>query len=222
MRVIFSVASGAFVLVLGWFTTTHSLASNATNAARKHYDLVVEIITLLAVACLIVHALIEERDRNQTRKERATEKAERHETNRQVATLFHDRFDVSGSASGTQAPQTINAVGSVQLVWWPTRERLQEQVVDLIRNARAAAQALAVTPESEYMAKLIEISQEFTGPAVSIRQGVRNALGYPMAQPLNHLPIPSEPEDFKTTADVFARLQRNIRDDAPAAILEPS
>lgn len=209
-------------MILGWFTFVHPLAANATGAATGRYDLVVGIFTTLAVAGLIVFALIEEHERRQTKNERATEKAERLETQRLVATLFHDKFDVTGTAAGTQAPQTGSGVGTVQNILWPARERLQEQVADLINNARRAAQALEITGDADYMATLIEISQAFTGPAVSIRQGVRNALGFPLAQPLNHLPIPSEPDDFKTTADVFARLQRSIRDDAPAVILEPS
>src|SRR5665213_3205422 len=65
----FIVSSGAIV-VLSWFTTTHSVASNAAQDVKRHYDLVVLLLTLVALAGLVAFALFIEHDRKRTETER--------------------------------------------------------------------------------------------------------------------------------------------------------
>lgn len=129
---------------------------------------------------------------------------------------------ISGSAHGVQAPQTVTAEGAVEFVLWPARLTLREQVIDLIRNCRRAAEALRITPDDQYMNVLAIIAEPWVGPSIAIRQGLRRALGYPAAEPLNHLPPGTTPEEFDTIAEVHERLLKSIPTDAPAVPLTDS
>jgi hypothetical protein len=115
-------------------------------------------------------------------------------------------------------PQPLNA-GPTPILSWPERLYLREQVSDLIRNARNAAKALELASENDYVRVLINISGEYVNPSMAIRQSSRNVLGYPLADPLRHLPITSSPDAFRQEAVAYERLLSRIPADAPAADL---
>jgi hypothetical protein len=130
------------------------------------------------------------------------------------------RPPVTGSGHGVQAPQMGLGTGRVDYVTWPERQTLREQVIDLIRNARIAAEALRISPDDQFTQVLATIAEPFVAPSIAIRQALRRILGYPNAAPLNHLPAGVQADDFDTIADVHETLLKEIPSDAPAVRLQ--
>jgi uncharacterized membrane protein YkvA (DUF1232 family) len=141
-----------------------------------------------------------------------------------VVTMSHVAagIPVTGSVNVVLAPATLNATGTVKIVWWPDQQYLKDQVADLIRNCRTAAEALRLTTDETYVEVLTEIAGPFVGPSIKIRQAIRRILGFPLAEPLNHLPPGTTPEEFDTIAEVHERLFKSIPDNVPAVPLTDS
>jgi hypothetical protein len=102
---------------------------------------------------------------------------------------------------------------------WPERETLRQQVADLIRNSRRAAEMLSRTQDKNYTKTLMLIAFEYLKPAMEIRNSVRNIVGFPAAEPLSHLPTATKPDEFRYIAQVYERLLATIPTDAPGTVI---
>ena len=131
------------------------------------------------------------------------------------ATRFEQLLHVVTREDRAAAPTQFDYI-TAAIVSWPRRESLREQVIDLIRNARNAANALRGAPEEKYVEVLAQVAPAFTDPVVAIRRALQNMLGYSSTFELQNLSLPKEADDFDRLADAHEALLRLIAADVPA------
>ncbi len=219
-RLLAGTISGGATIGLAWYTTANPLAASAPASVKTHYYVVVTVIAVVALLGLIAFGLIDHFERQRERRDNDGKMAGLQSDLGYLRTTITALIPpVTVTVHAVQAPQTVNATMTVQFALWPERQTLREQVIDLIQNARRSAEALRITPDEQYMTVLSLVAEPFVGPSIAIRQALRRVLGFPLAEPLNHLPTGVQAEDFDTVAEVHERLLRSIPDDAPAVPL---
>lgn len=200
--------------IMGSLLGAYATVADITDSQKACYGWVLLILGVVAIIALGIFCVSEvTRDCSQKKREI--------EADQNMIAL---RADVQTLlvANKPKAQQIAHGEGTVEYVWWTKRQTLREQVADLIRNCRTASEALSITPDERYPQVLSDVSKAFVGPSIAIRQAMRRALGYPLAEPLSHLPIATNSNDFDTVAEVHERLLKSVPTDFPAVPLEPN